>query len=81
MDDNVKIYGGFIDFGFRYLIKHFFVESNFGLGLLWTRHDMLIYGKGAPYPNDVEDVNPPMNSTKTEYTPTINFAINIGITF
>ena len=81
MDDNVKIYGGFVDFGFRYLIKHFFVESNFGVGWLWTRHDMVIYGKGAPYPNDIEDVIPPSHSTKTEFTPTINFTINIGITF
>lgn len=81
MDDNVNIYGGFVDFGFRYLKRRLFIESNFGVGFLWTRHDMVIFGKGAPYPNDIEDVNPPSHSTKTEFTPTINFTINIGITF
>jgi hypothetical protein len=81
MDDNVNIYGGFADFGFRYLKRRLFIESNFGVGLLYTRHDMVIYGKGVPYSSHIDDVNPPMRSTKSEFWPTINFSINIGITF
>lgn len=81
MDDNVDVYGGFVGFGFRYLINRFFIESNFGAGALRTRHDMVIYGKGAPYPSDIEPVNPPLNAVKVELNPTINFSVNIGFVF
>lgn len=80
MDDNVNIYGGFVDFGFRYLIRRFFIESNLGVGVLWTRHDMVVYEKGI-YLNQLETVIPPSESTKTEFALTVNFTINIGITF
>jgi hypothetical protein len=80
MNDNVNIYGGFVDFGFRYIINRFYIESNLGMGFLWTNHDMLIVGKGIN-PSKIESVNPPLHATKKKFAPTINFTLNIGIAF
>jgi len=80
MNDQVNIYGGFVEFGFRYVFNHFYMESNFGIGVLSTNHDMLIIGKGT-HPSQIETVNPPIQEKKREITPTINFTMNFGIAF
>ena len=42
MNDNVNIFGGFIDFGYKYYVHHFFFGIEFGLGILAVYHKMVV---------------------------------------
>ena len=80
--DDVNIYGGFIDFGYRYYLSHFFFDFNVGPGLMWVNHNMIItaesYGM-TPYP--IHYINPPRPEEVHEKHITINFTLNLGVAF
>jgi hypothetical protein len=82
MIDDVNIYGGFIDFGYRYYLSHFFFDFNVGPGLMWVNHNMIItaesYGM-TPYP--IHYINPPRREEVHEKHITINFTLNLGFAF
>ena len=78
--DNVNIFGGFIDFGFRYVIHHFFFDINIGPGIMSINHKMIIAGEATgPYP--IHEINPPRYEELHQTYPTINFTLNIGVAF
>ena len=49
MNDNVNIYGGFVGFGYKWHIHHFFVNIELGLGILAVNHKMTISGEWISY--------------------------------
>jgi hypothetical protein len=82
MIDKVKIYGGFIDFGYRYVLKHFFYDFNLGLGPMWVNHEMIISGQAYPKINSrIHYFNPPRLAEVHEFHMTINLTFNMGIAF
>ncbi len=83
MNDNVNIYGGFIDFGYRLVLYHFFFDVNFGVGLMSVNHNMLISGEthGTFRPSPMLYHNPPRKEEYHKTMPTINFALIIGLAF
>jgi len=83
MNDNVNIYGGFADFGYRFVLYHFFFDLNFGVGFLSVNHNMLISGEtfASFWPSPMLYYNPPKKEEYHKVMPTINFTINIGLAF
>jgi hypothetical protein len=78
--DNVNIFGGFIDFGFRYVIHHFFFDINIGPGIMSINHKMIIAGEATgPYP--IHEINPPRYEELHQTYLTINFTLNFGVAF
>ena len=76
--DNVNIYGAFADFGFRYILHHFFFDINFGPGIMFVNHQMIIAGEATgPYP--IHNVNPPRREELHEHHVTINLTLNFGV--
>ena len=78
MIDKVNIYGGFIDFGYRYVLYHFFFDFNFGVGKMWVNHKMIISGQ-AVNPSPIQYFNPPRQEEVYENHVTINFTLNFGV--
>lgn len=82
MFDNVNIYGGFIDIGYRYFLGHFFFDLNFGLGSMWLNHNMTIYAEGyGTSPNYMQYLAPPVEEKYHQWAFTINFTLNLGAAF
>ena len=82
MIDKVNIYGGFIDFGYRYVLYHFYFDLNFGLGAMWINHKMIISGERTdlhPYP--MYYFHPVKEEELHELKGTINFTLNFGVAF
>ena len=81
MIDKVNIYGGFLDFGYRYALYHVFVDVNFGLGILGNKHNMLISGEhGASLdPNPMTYYHPAKTLTVSQVLLTINFTLTFGL--
>lgn len=82
MIDKVNIYGGFFDFGYRYIVSHFFFDLNFGPGVMWVNHKMIIAGetegmKSVP----IHTINPLRPEELHEKHVTINFTLNFGVAF
>jgi hypothetical protein len=78
MIDKVNIYGGFFDFGYRYVIKHFFFDVNLGVGVMWVNHNMIVSRQGVN-PPPWQNFNPPLQEEVHERHVTINFTLNLGI--
>jgi len=78
MIDKVNIYGGFIDFGYRYVLYHFFFDFNFGVGKMWVNHNMIIAGQ-AVNPSPIQYFNPPRQEELHQNHVTINFTLNFGV--
>jgi hypothetical protein len=78
MIDKVNIYGGFIDFGYRYVLHHFFFDVNFGLGSMWVNHKMIISGETVN-PAPMHYFNPPKREELHQNHVTINFTLNLGV--
>jgi hypothetical protein len=82
MNDNVNIYGVFLDFGYRYVLSHFFFDLNFGVGNMWVNHDMLISGEHTGYySGTMRYYHPPKQDELHESHVTINFTLNLGAAF
>lgn len=82
MIDKVNIYGGFIDFGYRYVLYHFFFDFNFGLGSMWVNHKMIIVGETEGFRSDpIHNINPPRQEELHQNHVTINFTLNFGVAF
>jgi hypothetical protein len=82
MIDKVNIYGGFIDFGYRYFLSHFFIDLNFGVGSMWVNHKMIIAGEKlgtSPYP--MIYINPLRREELHKNHVSINFTLNFGFAF
>jgi hypothetical protein len=78
MIDKVNICGGFIDFGYRYVLYHVFFDVNFGIGFLEVIHNMTISEDSYnPYP--MNSNHPPETERVSEIHPTINFTLNFGV--
>ena len=80
MIDKVNIYGGFVDFGYRYVLYHFFFDLNFGLGLMSVNHNMIIVGEGGN-PGLLNNINPPRLEGLHQNHVTTNFTLNFGVAF
>ncbi len=80
MVDKVNIYGGFVDFGYRYVLYHFFFDFNFGVGKMWVNHKMIIAGE-AVNPSPIHYFNPPKRDELHQNHVTINFTLNLGVAF
>lgn len=80
MIDQVNIYGGFIDFGYKFVYHHFFIDLNFGVGILWVDHDMII-SESHSTSNKPYYYNPPIHDHTNENHFTINFTLNVGGAF
>jgi hypothetical protein len=82
MFDNVNIYGGFLDLGYRYFLGHFFIDLNFGLGSMWLNHNMNIYAEGSgTSPNNMHYLTPPAVEKYHQWAFTVNFTLNLGAAF
>ena len=83
MIDKVNIYGGFVDFGYKFYIKHFFFDLNLGIGLLGVDHNMIISMEGVALgePKQLNSYNPPKTDALKTQSVTINFTLNIGGAF
>jgi len=82
MFDNVNIYGGFLDVGYRYFIGHFFIDVNFGPGIMWLNHDMTIYAEATgPTASYMHYIDPPKKEKYHEGSISINFTLNLGAAF
>ena len=82
MIDNVNIYGGFIDFGYRYVYSHFFFDFTFGPGLMWVNHKMIISGEiESLSPEPMQNFNPPRQEELHQQHVTVNFTLNFGVAF
>jgi len=80
MDDTLNIYGAFIDFGFKYVNQAFFVDLNIGPGIMCLNHNMITYGISYGS-SSVHYINPPQQEVREETHVTINFTLNLGISF
>jgi len=78
--DRVNLFGAFADFGFRYVLYHFFFEINCGPGVIYLHHHMLVAGESTG-PLPVRTINPPREETLNQFYGTVNFTINIGVAF
>jgi len=82
MIDKVNIYGGFVDFGYRYVLYHFFLDLNFGIGTTWINHKMIIGEEHLGlHPEPLNYLNPPRHEEVHQNPVTINFTINFGVAF
>lgn len=83
MIDNVNIYGGFVDFGYRFVLYHFFFDINVGGGFLSVNHNMLISGETGDSFRPIPMLyhHPPRKEEYHKINATINFTINIGLAF
>ena len=79
MIDKVNIFGGFVDFGYRYVLYHFFFDFNFGFGGLRVTHNMIIAKETLD--NQQMPYNPPLRDKTQEDHLTINFSLNFGGAF
>jgi len=77
MNDEVNIYSGFIDFGYKFVTHRFFFEINSGMGFTRVIHHMYTVAKG--FSHNMEYYNPPKTGTFIETQPAFNFTINLGI--
>lgn len=77
MNDNVNIYGGFVDFGYKCYIHHFFFNLEFGLGILAVDHKMTISGVWV-HSYQENYYHPPKEESTTENHLTINFMLTFG---
>jgi hypothetical protein len=82
MFDNVNIYGGFLDVGFRYFLGHFFIDLNFGPGVMWLDHNMTIYAEGyGTSPYNMHYLTPPVEELYHQRSGAFNFTLNLGAAF
>ena len=77
--DKVNIYGGFIDFGYKLILQHFFLDINIGPGIMSVNHNMVIAQEKSSL--SIKTFNPPKLESNNGLSMTINFALNLGITF
>jgi hypothetical protein len=77
MNDKVNIYGGFVDFGYKCYIHHFFFAIELGLGILAVDHNMIISSEWvSSYPKQY--YHPPKEESTNESHLTINFTLTLG---
>ena len=78
--DNVNIFGGFVNFGFKFVARHFFFDVSLGPWIMSVNHKMIIAGEATgPYP--IHEINPPRYEELHQTYPTINFTLNFGVAF
>ena len=77
MNDKVNVYGGFVDFGYKCYIHHFFFSIEFGLGVLAVDHKMTVSSERISYHNE-QYYHPPKEERSKESNFTVNFAITLG---
>jgi hypothetical protein len=80
MNDRVDVYGGFIDFGYKYVIQHFFLNLEFGLGVLEVDHKMTISAEWISYSTE-NYYHPTKEESTSESHFTINFTLTLGGAF
>jgi hypothetical protein len=80
MNDRVNVYGGFVDFGYKCYIYHFFFDLEFGLGFLEVDHDMVVSAEWI-YSNQKHYYHPPKEESTNESHFTINFTLTLGGAF
>jgi hypothetical protein len=82
MIDKVNIYGGFIDFGYRYVFYHCFFDLNLGLGSMSVNHKMIIAGENDGFSSEpIYSKNPPRQEELHQQHVTVNFTLNFGVAF
>ena len=82
MNDNVNIYGAFVDFGYKLVLNHFFLDLNFGVGATWINHDMTVSGEHLGLsPEPTYYLHPPMHDEVHQNPVTVNFTLNFGAAF
>jgi len=79
--DRVNIFGFFVDFGIKYVWKHFFFDVNIGPGMMYVNHNLVIAGQTSGHPSDVSNIHPPRSEKFNEQHLTLNFSLNLGIPF
>jgi hypothetical protein len=78
MNDRVNIYGGFVDFGYKCYIRHFFFDLTFGLGVLAVDHNMTISAEWISSSCPGNYYHPPKEESSLESHFTINFTLTLG---
>jgi len=77
MNDKVNIYGGFVDFGYKCYIHHFFFNIEVGLGILAVDHKMTISSERISYYQE-HYYHPPKEESTNESHLTVNFSLILG---
>ncbi|MEI6898898.1 MAG: hypothetical protein WCL00_03390 [Bacteroidota bacterium] len=77
MNDKVNIFGGFVDFGYKCYIHHFFFGIEFGLGILAVYHKMIVSAEWVSY-NPAYYYHPPKEESTNESHLTVNFTLTLG---
>ena len=75
--DKVNIYGGFVDFGYKCYIHHFFFNIEVGLGILAVDHNMTISSEKISYHQE-HYYHPPKEQSTKERHLTVNFSLTLG---
>lgn len=82
MNDKVNIYGGFIDFGYKLVLHHFFFDLNLGVGATLINHKMIISGEHFGLGREpMYYLNPPHQDEIHQNPVTVNFTLNFGVAF
>ena len=82
MNDNVNIYGGFVDFGYKLVLHHFFFDLNLGLGTTWINHKMIIVAENFDLSPEPANILNPLKQDEVHQNPvTVNFTLNFGVAF
>jgi hypothetical protein len=79
-NDRVDIYGGFIEFGYKCYIHHFFFDLEFGMGILEVDHNMVVSAEWISSRNE-QYFHPPKKESTSESHLTINFTLRLGGAF
>ena len=77
MNDKVNVYGGFVDFGYKCYIHHFFFDLEFGLGILAADHKMTVSAEWISYSQEHYN-HPPKEESTHESHLTVNFTLTLG---
>lgn len=80
MIDKVNIYGWFVDFGYKFVLQHFFLDVNFGVGSLSITHKMTVSGESQSS-SYWHYFHPPDQDELQQQHVTINFSLNLGGAF
>jgi len=83
--DKANVVGTFFGYGFKKISQHFFTDFNFGAGLIYDRHDMILTGQ--KYFIEMSSIHspgniyPPQKERFDFFNFGFNFSFNIGYVF
>jgi hypothetical protein len=63
--------------------KYFFFDINIGPGIMFVNHNLVLAGEtyGLNHHSDISNIHPPRSETVNELHFTLNFSLNLGISF